>query len=176
MELHLISMDTSLGSLGLVIAHLESTKSSRQLPACSIEGVSIDPAVIQHYKEQCDTKCYPCRLSAEISKTDLCPVPPEISSCPGIFTSRRPASACPTSIAYVLNTSGTTGRPKMVQVPHCCIVPNIVDLRSRFNITPDDIIFNAAPLTFDPSFVEASHDFIVANYREEHTIGGVRII
>lgn len=39
-------------------------------------------------------------------------------------------------------------------VPHCCILPNIVDLRERFRCTQDDRIFNAAPLTFDPSIVE----------------------
>ena len=59
-----------------------------------------------------------------------------------------------TSLAYVMHTSGTTGRPKPVRVPHCCIVPNIVDLTQRFSICPDDCIFNAAPLTFDPSVVE----------------------
>ena len=84
---------------------------------------------------------------------------PAISVCPA--TSLRPAiSVCPAipvrpdSIAYVVTTSGTTGVQKMVQVPHCSIVPNIVDLRSRFNIVPDDVVFNAAPLTFDPTIVE----------------------
>lgn len=35
-------------------------------------------------------------------------------------------------LAYVLHTSGTTGRPKIVRVPHKCILPNIVDLRLVF--------------------------------------------
>ena len=29
------------------------------------------------------------------------------------------------SFAYVITTSGTTGRPKIVKVPHACIAPNI---------------------------------------------------
>lgn len=33
------------------------------------------------------------------------------------------------SLAYVLHTSGTTGLPKIVRVPHKCIVPNILHLR-----------------------------------------------
>ena len=32
------------------------------------------------------------------------------------------------SLAYVMQTSGTTGDPKAVRVPHRCIVPNITDL------------------------------------------------
>lgn len=33
------------------------------------------------------------------------------------------------TLAYVLHTSGTTGRPKIVKVPHRCIMPNIIHLR-----------------------------------------------
>ncbi|XP_053113285.1 beta-alanine-activating enzyme isoform X2 [Hemicordylus capensis] len=57
-------------------------------------------------------------------------------------------------LAYVLHTSGTTGTPKIVRVPHKCIVPNILHLRDLFEITPDDMVFMASPLTFDPSVVE----------------------
>ncbi|KAM3940453.1 beta-alanine-activating enzyme [Leptodactylus fuscus] len=57
-------------------------------------------------------------------------------------------------LAYVLHTSGTTGTPKIVSVPHCCIVPNILHLRSIFNISPDDIVLLSSPLTFDPSIIE----------------------
>ncbi|XP_058693837.1 beta-alanine-activating enzyme isoform X2 [Poecile atricapillus] len=58
------------------------------------------------------------------------------------------------TLAYVLHTSGTTGIPKIVRVPHKCIVPNIQHLKSIFEITPDDVLFLASPLTFDPSVVE----------------------
>lgn len=58
------------------------------------------------------------------------------------------------SLAYVLHTSGTTGTPKVVRVPHTCIVPNIQHLKSIFEITQDDVLFLASPLTFDPSVVE----------------------
>lgn len=34
------------------------------------------------------------------------------------------------NLAYVLHTSGTTGLPKIVRVPHKCILPNILHLRS----------------------------------------------
>ncbi|TRY57108.1 hypothetical protein DNTS_023983 [Danionella cerebrum] len=57
-------------------------------------------------------------------------------------------------LAYVLHTSGTTGVPKIVKVPHKCIVPNIICLRSVFMMTPEDVVFLSSPLTFDPSVVE----------------------
>ncbi|XP_009901032.2 beta-alanine-activating enzyme [Dryobates pubescens] len=58
------------------------------------------------------------------------------------------------SLAYILHTSGTTGIPKIVRVPHKCIVPNIQHLQSLFEVTQDDVLFLASPLTFDPSVVE----------------------
>ena len=64
-------------------------------------------------------------------------------------------SITPTLPAYLLHTSGTMGEPKPILVPHCCIVPNVVDLRERFGVNRNrDVVFNAAPLTFDPSVVE----------------------
>uniref|UniRef100_A0A3Q1ALR7 Carrier domain-containing protein n=1 Tax=Amphiprion ocellaris TaxID=80972 RepID=A0A3Q1ALR7_AMPOC len=59
-----------------------------------------------------------------------------------------------TDLAYVLHTSGTTGLPKTVRVPHKCILPNILHLRSLFQMRADDVVFFASPLTFDPSVVD----------------------
>ncbi len=97
------------------------------------------------YKRECDLSCYPCNHDnmGTTSRGVSC----KESVCPDV-------SGDPTDVVYVLYTSGTTGHPKMVCVPHSSIVPNIVDLRSRFNINCDDVIFSAAPLTFDPSYVE----------------------
>ncbi|TMS20244.1 Beta-alanine-activating enzyme [Larimichthys crocea] len=63
------------------------------------------------------------------------------------------AAGC-TDLAYVLHTSGTTGLPKIVRVPHRCILPNILHLRSLFQMSADDVVFLASPLTFDPSVVD----------------------
>ncbi|XP_069677713.1 beta-alanine-activating enzyme isoform X2 [Periplaneta americana] len=57
-------------------------------------------------------------------------------------------------LAYAIQTSGTTGQPKIVKVPHKCIVPNIQHLQSVLSVTTNDVIFLAAPSTFDPSIVE----------------------
>ncbi|XP_071549998.1 beta-alanine-activating enzyme isoform X2 [Panulirus ornatus] len=57
-------------------------------------------------------------------------------------------------VAYVIPTSGSTGIPKYVYVPHLCIIPNIIDLVKLFEVGQEDCIFCAAPLTFDPSVVD----------------------
>lgn len=42
-------------------------------------------------------------------------------------SSIRDSATC--QLAYVITTSGTTGTPKIVRVPHQCIVPNLRHLR-----------------------------------------------
>ncbi|XP_058523250.1 beta-alanine-activating enzyme isoform X2 [Ochotona princeps] len=57
-------------------------------------------------------------------------------------------------LAYVLHTSGTTGTPRLVRVPHACVLPNIQHFRLLFDVNKEDTLFLASPLTFDPSVVE----------------------
>ncbi|KFQ28346.1 Acyl-CoA synthetase family member 4, partial [Mesitornis unicolor] len=80
----------------------------------------------------------------------ICPNRTEVKTSEGGYMDVRQKY----SLAYVLHTSGTTGIPKIVRVPHKCIVPNIQHLKSIFEITQDDMLFLASPLTFDPSVVE----------------------
>uniref|UniRef100_A0A3P8UTR0 Aminoadipate-semialdehyde dehydrogenase n=1 Tax=Cynoglossus semilaevis TaxID=244447 RepID=A0A3P8UTR0_CYNSE len=69
----------------------------------------------------------------------------------GAVTGRQPGDR---GLAYVLHTSGTTGPSKIVRVLHKCILPNILHLRSLFQMSADDVVFLASPLTFDPSVVD----------------------
>lgn len=58
------------------------------------------------------------------------------------------------NLAYVMQTSGTTGSPKTVQVPHKCIVPNVTSLASIFNVSTEDCVALISPYTFDPFIVQ----------------------
>ena len=59
------------------------------------------------------------------------------------------------SLAYVLTTSGTTrAEAALVQVPHSCIVPNVIDFITELRPSPGDGVLLASPLAFDPSVVE----------------------
>ncbi|XP_018673187.2 beta-alanine-activating enzyme [Ciona intestinalis] len=57
-------------------------------------------------------------------------------------------------LAYTLHTSGTTGKPKIVKVPHKSILPNIVHLKKIFQVGRNDKVAMVSPLTFDPCIVE----------------------
>jgi len=53
-------------------------------------------------------------LVSDVSSAKNASIPPGFVTC---------------TLAYVITTSGTTGTPKIVRVPHQCIVPNIIHLR-----------------------------------------------
>lgn len=59
-----------------------------------------------------------------------------------------------TDLAYITRTSGTTGIPKVIAVPNCCIIPNVIHLSSMFAVGPLSKVAVMSPPTFDPSIVE----------------------
>lgn len=60
----------------------------------------------------------------------------------------------PWDFCFGIMTSGTTGTPKVIQVPWSCILHNSKNLKEIFEITSSDCIYQASPCTFDPFFVE----------------------
>ncbi|NXG79267.1 ACSF4 enzyme, partial [Baryphthengus martii] len=97
------------------------------------------------------SKCKPFKaLGNSLLGRTICPEQTEVKPSAGGYMDVGQKY----SLAYVLHTSGTTGIPKIVRVPHKCIVPNIQHLKSIFEITQEDMLFLASPLTFDPSVVE----------------------
>jgi len=79
-----------------------------------------------------------CRLTHDCSYTNM--FPPKLDQAH--------------DLAYVISTSGTTGLPKIVHVPHACIVPNVLHLMKLFALSPNDKVALITPLTFDPSVIE----------------------
>jgi acyl-coenzyme A synthetase/AMP-(fatty) acid ligase len=57
-------------------------------------------------------------------------------------------------MCFGIMTSGSTGIPKVVQVPWNCILPNAEELKNIFEITSPDNIYQVSPYTFDPFFID----------------------
>jgi len=58
------------------------------------------------------------------------------------------------ALAYVIFTSGSTGRPKGVAVTHRAIVSNVQWRQDEYTLTPDDVVLQKTPFTFDVSVWE----------------------
>jgi amino acid adenylation domain-containing protein len=57
----------------------------------------------------------------------------------------------PDAMAYVIFTSGTTGRPKGVMIRHTGAVNTILDINERFEVTAADRVLAVSDFTFDLS-------------------------
>ncbi|WP_052411603.1 non-ribosomal peptide synthetase [Streptomyces sp. NRRL S-118] len=73
------------------------------------------------------------------------------------LAARRPAR--PDDTAYVIHTSGTTGRPKGVVVPHRGIAALGHSLAERFGLGPSDRVLHLGSPAFDISVGEAAMAF-----------------
>ncbi|MGW5381963.1 amino acid adenylation domain-containing protein [Nocardia sp. NPDC003963] len=60
----------------------------------------------------------------------------------------------PENVAYVLFTSGSTGRPKGVSVPHRAVLNQLRWINGTYSLTPDDVVLQKTPATFDVSVWE----------------------
>jgi amino acid adenylation domain-containing protein/non-ribosomal peptide synthase protein (TIGR01720 family) len=63
-------------------------------------------------------------------------------------------SVTPEMGAYLLYTSGSTGKPKGVLVSHAAIVNRILWMQHEYQLTPDDVVLQKTPCSFDVSVWE----------------------
>uniref|UniRef100_A0A0K0E2M9 AMP-binding domain-containing protein n=1 Tax=Strongyloides stercoralis TaxID=6248 RepID=A0A0K0E2M9_STRER len=57
-------------------------------------------------------------------------------------------------IMYGIQSSGTTGVPKIIYVPFSCIMPNIECFYENLKLTNDNVIICSTSFSFDPSIIE----------------------
>ncbi len=79
---------------------------------------------------------------------------PAAKDGPATISTGTPAHvADPLDLIYVMYTSGTTGRPKGVMIPHRGVVRLVVN-PSYVTLTPEETLLQLAPLSFDASTFE----------------------
>ncbi|MGW1954891.1 amino acid adenylation domain-containing protein [Streptomyces sp. NPDC001920] len=71
------------------------------------------------------------------------------TAVPAGNTGREPYDVHPAAPAYILYTSGTTGRPKGVPVSHANLVHTLGAVAERYALHGDDRVLQFASLTFD---------------------------
>ncbi len=64
------------------------------------------------------------------------------------------SQARPTGLAYVIYTSGSTGQPKGVMIEHRALMNRLYWMQRRYPLTPQDVILQKTPYTFDVSVWE----------------------
>jgi amino acid adenylation domain-containing protein/non-ribosomal peptide synthase protein (TIGR01720 family) len=60
----------------------------------------------------------------------------------------------PGDLAYMIFTSGSTGKPKGAMNEHRGIVNRLLWMQEQFNLTPDDVVLQKTPASFDVSVWE----------------------
>ena len=65
-----------------------------------------------------------------------------------------PAAVSGAALAYVLYTSGSSGRPKAVAIPRSALANYVAVARARFELRPDDRVLQFASLSFDTAAEE----------------------
>ena len=60
----------------------------------------------------------------------------------------------PANLAYVMYTSGSTGQPKGVMIPHCALSNHMHWMQATFPLTAADRVVQKTPISFDASVWE----------------------
>jgi acyl-CoA synthetase (AMP-forming)/AMP-acid ligase II len=105
------------------------------------------------------------------------PVPGTVSfsslRLPGALPGPAP---CPSDVALLLSSSGTTGLPKSVVLSHRNLVANLCQMRLAHRLTADDVVITALPLfhifglqvTLDLALLEGATVVVVPRF-EQHS-------
>jgi amino acid adenylation domain-containing protein len=93
-------------------------------------------------------------LDAGAEVVGMAGLPPALASGgPGVATQALPAAAHPLSLAYISFTSGSTGAPKGVAVPHRAVIRLISQPRFA-RLGPGQRVLHASAAAFDSSTLE----------------------
>lgn len=64
------------------------------------------------------------------------------------------AIVCPNDTAYIIFTSGTTGKPKGVEIKHLSLLNLLISIQQKPGISSEDFLYSVTNFTFDISILE----------------------
>ena len=79
---------------------------------------------------------------------------PQISARPAMRLQLPDTEQSPDNLCYVIYTSGSTGKPKGVQLEHRSVVHLVRTEAARFQVSPEDRVYQGFSIAFDASVEE----------------------
>jgi amino acid adenylation domain-containing protein len=131
----------------LVVSVLATWKAAAAYVALDPEDASARITGLLH-SAQCDVLIAERALTQRLGTLATAVVHPDHTPS----TMDQPADLAdltPDDVAYVAHTSGSTGRPNAVVVSHRGVVNYLTYLIAVYALTPDDVVVQQAPFTFD---------------------------
>jgi acyl-CoA synthetase (AMP-forming)/AMP-acid ligase II len=90
--------------------------------------------------------------------------------CDGEFAASsagRPIARAPSDLAFIQFSSGSTAKPKGVELTHANLVASIAAMSIAFGLVEDDVLLSWMPLTHDMGLI-GMHLMMLANNIEQH--------
>lgn len=153
----------------------EKGKVQQVLPPIKKKVAFLDPtSAPTSLAVEAPTPASPSLVSATASGRSISSPSKPLHSPGGLGSMKGSSSGMGPPPAYVMMTSGTTGEPKLIRVRHCCVVPNVRQLRQTWAMSgpsastasatssssqpspppSGDVVLMTSPLAFDPSVID----------------------
>ncbi len=95
-----------------------------------------------------------CDKRTKVTAARACATVVDAASESAGTTGAGPAAVCPATAAYVMFTSGSTGEPKPVLVPHRAAIALAAAAAQTYQLTPADVVAQVHALALDVSVEE----------------------
>lgn len=138
--LHLISRNTEKSELADLL-----TRSGAKALICptSFRGLDHEAMLSDHRKDLPSLRCVVLVDEQEPARSGHATLTQVLKTCRPLDTAPK---VDPNDVAALLNTSGTTGSPKIVMITHNNILFSETQFNRELGVTQDDIMFMPAPL------------------------------
>jgi len=137
------SLEMAVGLLGVLKAGAAYVPMDPSYPAERLDFMIQDSGAKLLLTQGCNRSVSPGREVPVFALDDEWPA---VAAAPVID---EPARVAPDNLAYLLYTSGTTGRPKGTAISHRSLVNHSAAMVTHYGIVPEDRVLQFASISFD---------------------------